>query len=68
MPEQYVRPPLVCREAPSRRLAVWRFRLLALLIAAGLVFVVVLVYQRLSGATSEDPRLSSLATVATSPA
>ncbi len=60
MAENYVRPPLLGREAPSRRLAVWRFRALALLVAAALVVVVIAIYQRLSGATAEDPRLSSL--------
>ncbi|MBA2323292.1 MAG: hypothetical protein H0V92_04470 [Pseudonocardiales bacterium] len=30
MREAYVRPPLVAREAESERLAVWRFRIIAI--------------------------------------
>ncbi len=59
MSEQYVRPPVVGREAPSRRLALWWFRLMALLCAAALVLLVVLGYQRLIGANSEDPGLTN---------
>ncbi|MBK5305196.1 MAG: hypothetical protein JJD92_00760 [Frankiaceae bacterium] len=57
--EQYVRPPLVPREAPPRWHAVWRFRVTAL---ALLVVVLILGYdafQHLSGATDQDPGLSS---------
>jgi hypothetical protein len=60
MGEQYVRPPLVPREAPPAWRAVWRFRLGALLLLALLVLVVYRLYQEFSGATDQDPGLSSL--------
>jgi hypothetical protein len=34
MPEHYVRPPIVALERPSHRLAVWRFRLIVVLLLA----------------------------------
>jgi hypothetical protein len=60
MGEHYVRPPLVAREAPPAWRAVWRFRLTALLLLCLLVFVVYRVYQQFSGATDQDPGVSSL--------
>jgi hypothetical protein len=60
MGEQYVRPPLVPREAPPPWRAVWRFRLTALLLLILLVLVVYRLYQEFSGATDQDPGLSSL--------
>jgi hypothetical protein len=58
--EQYVRPPLVAREAPPRWIAVWRFRVTALLLLALLVIVGYIAFEHLSGATAQDPGLSSL--------
>jgi hypothetical protein len=55
--EQYVRPALVAREAPSAALAVWRFRLVALLVMVGLVALVVYLFVTLSGVGAEDPGL-----------
>jgi hypothetical protein len=63
MGEQYVRPPLVPREAPPAWLAVWRFRLVALIVLLLLVLLSYRVYQELSGATDQDPDLSSLPAV-----
>ena len=44
MAEDYVRPPILAVEPPSRRAAVWRFRLvlglILLALAAGIVFAV----------------------------
>jgi type II secretory pathway component PulL len=59
--EQYVRPPLVPREAPPAWRAVWRFRLVALLLLAVLVLIGYRVFQHFSGATDQDPGLSSMA-------
>ena len=63
MGEQYVRPPLVPREAPPAWLAVWRFRLVALVVLLLLVLLSYRVYQEFSGATDQDPGLSSLPAV-----
>lgn len=44
MAEDYVRPPILAVEPPSRRAAVWRFRivtgLILLILAAGIVLAV----------------------------
>lgn len=63
MGEQYVRPPLVPREAPPAWIAVWRFRLAALLVLAVLVLIGYRVFQEFSGATDQDPGLSSMPAV-----
>ena len=63
MGERYVRPPLVAREAPPRWIAVWRFRLAALLLTIVLVLLGYRLYQEYSGATDQDPGLSSLPAV-----
>ena len=61
--ERYIRPPLVGTEARSDRLAVWRFRLLLLLLLVGLAAVVMLVI-RASGAGSEqNPGIGALGRV-----
>ena len=61
MGEQYVRPPLVAREAQPAWIAVWRFRLAALLLLALAVLIGYRVFQEFSGATDQDPGLSSMA-------
>jgi hypothetical protein len=58
--EQYVRPPLVAREASPRWLAIWRFRATALALLVLVVILGYIVFQHLSGATDQDPGLSSL--------
>jgi hypothetical protein len=55
VPERYVRPPLIAREAPSQRLAVWRFRVLALMLLTVLVVALVMVLINLLGIGNEDP-------------
>jgi hypothetical protein len=60
MGEQYVRPPLVAREATARWLVVWRFRVTALALLVLLLIAGYIAFQHLSGATAEDPGLSSL--------
>ena len=67
MGEQDVRPPLVPREAPPAWIAVWRFRLLALLLLALLVLVAVLVFRQVTGANAQDPGIGALAALAPSP-
>ena len=41
--EPYVRPPIVAREPAPRWVAVWRFRLIVLILGAALALVVALV-------------------------
>jgi len=60
MGEQYVRPPVVAREATPRWLVVWRFRATALALLVLLLIVGYIAFQHLSGATDQDPGLSSL--------
>ena len=60
MGEQYVHPPLVAREPTARWLVVWRFRATALALLVLVVIVGYVVFQHLSGATDQDPGLSSL--------
>ena len=59
MGEQYVRPPLVAREAPPRWIALWRFRATALVLLVLVVILGYIAFQHLSGATAQDPGLSS---------
>jgi hypothetical protein len=61
--EHYVRPPLVGREAPPPWLAIWRFRVTALALLVLIVIAGYVVFQHLSGATAQDPGLSSLRAV-----
>jgi hypothetical protein len=58
--EQYVRPPLVAREAPAPWLAIWRFRVTALALLVLVVILGYVAFEHLSGAASQDPGLSSL--------
>jgi len=60
MGEQYVRPPLVGREATPRWLVLWRFRVTALALLVLVVILGYIAFQHLSGATAQDPGLSSL--------
>jgi hypothetical protein len=60
--EEYVRPPLVAAEAPSRSAARWRFRVVGalLLLAVGLVMAWLVI--RLSGVTGgENPGIGGIA-------
>ena len=65
MPERWVRPPVVAREAPPAWIAVWRFRLLALLVLALLVVAAVLVFRQLTGANAQDPGVGALSLLLT---
>ena len=60
MPERWISPPLVAREAPPAWIAVWRFRLLALLLLALLVLIAVLVFRQVTGANAQDPGIDAL--------
>ncbi len=60
MAERYVRPPLVPREPTPAWIGVWRFRLVALVLLALLVYVCVQVFQVLTGATAQDPGIGAL--------
>lgn len=59
MAERWVRPPLVPREPAPAWIAVWRFRLIALLLLALLTAGGVQLYRVLSGATAQDPGLDA---------
>lgn len=62
MTERYVRPPLLAREpAPAWR-AVWRFRLLGIVVMALLLLGAFLAFQALSETTTQDPGLNALRT------
>ena len=60
MSERWVSPPLVPREPAPRWIAVWRFRLGALLVLALLVLAVFLLYRQLTGANAQDPGIGAL--------
>ena len=56
-----MRPPVVAREpAPAWR-AIWRFRLIALLLLALLVVAGIQLFRVLSGATAQDPGVEAAA-------
>jgi hypothetical protein len=58
--ERWVRPPVVAREAPPAWIAVWRFRLVALVVLALLVLAAVLVFRQVTGANAQDPGIDAL--------
>lgn len=60
-------PPLVPREAPPAWLAVWRFRLFALLVLGLLVLGTVLLYRQLTGANAQDPGIGALPSAVSAP-
>ena len=68
MGERYVRPPLVGKEPPPAWLAVWRFRLVALVVVALLVLLCVLAVRQLTGANAQDPGVGALAGLSLPPA
>lgn len=59
MAERWVSPPLVPREPRPAWVAVWRFRLFALLALALLVLATVLLYRQLTGANAQDPGIGA---------
>lgn len=58
--ERWVRPPVVAREPAPAWIAVWRFRLLALVVAALLVLACVLLFRQLTGANAQDPGVEAM--------
>ena len=58
--ERYVRPPLLAREAPPVWVALWRFRLMALMVLAVLVLLAVVMFRQLTGATAQDPGVGAV--------
>ncbi len=58
MPEQYVRPALVAREVGSPRAAIWRFRIVAVLLLGLLLVAVAVVFLAFTSSTAEDPGLN----------
>ncbi len=60
MPERYVRPPLVGNEPRSEQAAVWRFRLLLLLLLGALVVGAVLLILALTPGGEGTPGLNAL--------
>jgi hypothetical protein len=58
MGESYVRPVTGAHEPAPRWVAVWRFRVLSLVLLAVLALVTVEVIQRVQGAERQDPGIS----------
>ena len=61
MAERWVHPPVVAREAPPAWIAVWRFRLIALVLLALVVLAAVAVFRQVTGANAQDPGVGALA-------
>jgi hypothetical protein len=53
--ERWTSPPLVAREPAPAWIAVWRFRLVLLVVLALLVLLAVLLFRQLTGANAQDP-------------
>lgn len=58
--ERWVRPPVLAREAPPAWVALWRFRLVALVLLGLLVLMAVLVFRQITGANAQDPGIDAL--------
>lgn len=58
--EHWVSPPVVAREAPPAWIAVWRFRVLALVLLAALVVLAVVVFRQVTGANAQDPGIDAI--------
>lgn len=58
--ERWVSPPVVAREAPPAWVAVWRFRLLALVLLAALVVLAVIAFRQVTGANAQDPGIDAI--------
>ena len=63
MAERWVRPPVVAREPAPAWIAVWRFRLLALLVLGLLVVVAIVLFRQFTGANAQDPGVGALPTL-----
>ena len=60
MGERWVHPPVVASEPRPPWIAVWRFRLLALVLLALVVLVTVLLFRQLTGANAQDPNIDAV--------
>ena len=58
--ERWVSPPVIAREAPPAWIAIWRFRLLALVLLAALVVLAVVVFRQVTGANAQDPGIDAI--------
>ena len=58
--ERWVSPPVVAREAAPAWIALWRFRLMALVLLALLVVLAVLAFREFTGANAQDPGIDAL--------
>lgn len=58
--ERWVSPPAVAREAPPAWIAIWRFRLLALVLLVALVVLAVVAFRQLTGANAQDPGIDAI--------
>jgi len=57
MAEQYIRPPIVAREVPDQRVAVWRFRAYLILALLALGFGIFLVAKAIVGGGEGNPNV-----------
>lgn len=58
--EQWVHPPVVARELPSAKVALWRFRIIAFVLLAVAAALAVLVLLRVFNVTGgEDPGIGA---------
>ena len=53
-------PPVVAREAPPAWIAIWRFRVLALVLLAALVVLAVVAFRQVTGANAQDPGIDAI--------
>jgi hypothetical protein len=58
--ERWVHPPVVAREPRPAWVAVWRFRLVALIVLALVVLAAVLLFRQLTGVNAQDPGVEAL--------
>ena len=63
MREDYVRPPLIAREAPSRTFAVWRYRVIALLLLLAIGAAAAWALFQVLGVGNADPGFGGLAPI-----
>ena len=54
MAEDYVRPPIVAAEAPSRRAAIWRFRIYVIIAVAAFVVGFILIFLAITGSNNDN--------------
>ncbi|TAL19093.1 MAG: hypothetical protein EPN99_10690 [Frankiales bacterium] len=58
--ERWVSPPVVAREASPAWIAVWRFRLLALVLLVAVVVLAVIAFRQVTGANAQDPGIDAI--------